>query len=333
MGQKSNPIILRLGKSKQDWHSKYFEKKSNKIVKYIYNDLEIQSYIEQFLKNYGLILHGCKINYSNSSLYIHISYYLATKLLSLKLNNSLKSDFQNLTVIRSLDFQNYSEYSTFNSKKILQNQTFDQIVIAYILNSKNKMDNQKKTELNYKIESHNLLKSETFVKRLLKSLTMFTENKLKINLIFQQLNRTIRYNKNILELNKRKVLDLRRFRKENFFKDAINIIMISTTQKNSSKLLAEFIAIQLRKQNKRHNLFLRFLKNLLIRFINHKFSRLKGIQIKISGRFNRVPRAKNLTIKVGQVPIMSLNSQISYHESISYSQNGTFGVKVWLIEK
>ena len=47
MGQKTNPNILRLGKTK-DWKSKYLEKKPTELSTYIFKDIEIQKFIFKF---------------------------------------------------------------------------------------------------------------------------------------------------------------------------------------------------------------------------------------------------------------------------------------------
>jgi hypothetical protein len=52
-----------------------------------------------------------------------------------------------------------------------------------------------------------------------------------------------------------------------------------TTQPDSSELLAQFVANQLKKQ-KRHNFF-KILKTTLTLFSNKAFSKLKGIKIKV----------------------------------------------------
>lgn len=101
---------------------------------------------------------------------------------------------------------------------------------------------------------------------------------------------------------------------------------------DSPYLLSNFIALQLKKL-KRHNFFLKFIQTGLEIFDSPVFSNVKGIKIKIKGRFNGAPRAKHKVIKVGKkIPILSLNSNIKYAESVSYTSNGTFGVKVWVCE-
>lgn len=73
MSQKVNPTILRLG-IKNEWFSKYFEKKSQELTTYSFNDLEIRKFIDLFFKNYGLTLIDYKLYYKKSSLHLFIIY-------------------------------------------------------------------------------------------------------------------------------------------------------------------------------------------------------------------------------------------------------------------
>jgi ribosomal protein S3 len=57
---------------------------------------------------------------------------------------------------------------------------------------------------------------------------------------------------------------------------------------------------------------------------------IKGIKIKIKGRINRRPRAKYRIITIGNIPFMTLKSDIDYSETTAYTSNGTLGVKVWI---
>ena len=76
MGQKVNPKIIRIGKY-QEWDSKYIEKKSSEFSQQTFNDLNIKIFIEKFLNNNGIILNRLKLNHSETSLHIYISYFLS----------------------------------------------------------------------------------------------------------------------------------------------------------------------------------------------------------------------------------------------------------------
>jgi small subunit ribosomal protein S3 len=122
---------------------------------------------------------------------------------------------------------------------------------------------------------------------------------------------------------------LKQYFNEKFFNESINIIFISIKIKNSAQLLASFLAKQL-SLLKRHNYFLVFLKRILSTFISHKLSKIKGIKILISGRFNGAPRAKSRLITVGFTPILTISKSIDYYETTCYTKNGTFGIKIWI---
>ena len=71
MGQKTNPNILRLGKT-NEWKSKYIEKKTTESSTILFRDLEIRKFISQLFAKNGLKVQNCKIYYSESSLHIYI---------------------------------------------------------------------------------------------------------------------------------------------------------------------------------------------------------------------------------------------------------------------
>ena len=116
-----------------------------------------------------------------------------------------------------------------------------------------------------------------------------------------------------------------------FFKECLNILSIVIKKRNSAKLISEFLAFQFSVM-KKHNYFLNFLKRALLLIIKSRFSFIKGFKLIINGRLNGKPRAKNKFLIVGKVPLQSINSKIDYSTSVSYSQYGTFGFKVWICE-
>lgn len=125
----------------------------------------------------------------------------------------------------------------------------------------------------------------------------------------------------------------KRFLKNAIYKELVKIVFISVSEKNSAKLLAEIISHCFEKQKKRHGFILFLLKQTLEELISSKISRVEGVKVVISGRFNGVPRASKKILRVGKVPLQSFDSSVSYYEDVSYTTNGTFGVKVWISEK
>ena len=126
---------------------------------------------------------------------------------------------------------------------------------------------------------------------------------------------------------------LRRESRNKFFNETVNILVIAVIKKNSAQLLAELIAYQL-SINKKHNFFLIFVKRFLITLVLEKnFSNVSGIKFIIKGRFNGTPRARKRIYLAGKVPTQTIDSNIDYSQAISYTPNGTFGVKVWICKK
>ena len=134
------------------------------------------------------------------------------------------------------------------------------------------------------------------------------------------------------QLFRKLILRLRKFSNNEFFKETVNIILISIKKKNSAKFLADFLSHGI-SQLKRHNYYINFLKEVLTVFVTSDLSSINGIKIMIKGRFNGAPRAKKKILLVGNVPTQTFMSAIDYYETTSYTQNGTFGVRVWIAEK
>lgn len=122
---------------------------------------------------------------------------------------------------------------------------------------------------------------------------------------------------------------LRRHYREPGFNDFINTLFVILSRNNSAKLFSRMIAIKL-SESKRHSLLFNFWRKAILLFVNSSFSNLKGLKISIKGRINGRPRAKTINIIAGNVPCLTLSAKIDYAKSTSYTQNGTFGVKVWI---
>jgi len=305
MGQKVNSNILRVGISK-NWLSKYIEKNEEESCYSVYQDLKIRSYVDTFFKNYGILVHSCKINRSNHKLKIIISYLITLK--STSLIESLK--------IKSLSnsFANSKTNKIYKIKrlKFLKNIKTNKIKKAWPL----------KKELFY---------YSNFIKVLLNGLNLYTNNKLEISLVFQNINKglSVRLNNSKLKNLKNILFNLRFYKKNEFFRESFNVILVIFTKKNSAKLLSEYITYQLNLL-KKHNYFLTFLKKTLIFMLSAKISKIRGLKILISGRLNGVPRSKSVIINAGSISSQTLKSNIDYYHSVSFTPNGTLGVKVWV---
>jgi ribosomal protein S3 len=140
--------------------------------------------------------------------------------------------------------------------------------------------------------------------------------------------------KNVLTLKqiktiKKKIVRLKNYENNKFYKKSLTCSFIFLQNLQSSNLLATLIANELSKI-KRHNFFFRFLKEALELIKINSLLKLKGIKIQIKGRINGRPRAKKKTIIIGKnVPILSMVTDVDYSEKVSYTANGTLGIKVW----
>jgi hypothetical protein len=96
MSKTKNPIILRLG-IKNNWDSKYFEKKPQESTNYSFQHLEINKFVALFFKKHGLESKNCKLYYKKNSLHLFIVY--AVNSLKIKaLNDKKELKIKNLKI-------------------------------------------------------------------------------------------------------------------------------------------------------------------------------------------------------------------------------------------
>jgi ribosomal protein S3 len=170
---------------------------------------------------------------------------------------------------------------------------------------------------------------------LIVDLSLFLKNKtisIKTHNLNKKLQLLIKNTKTNFFEYKKVLKNFKRFLKNPIFKELLKISFVAVTEKNSAKLVAEAISNFFTKQKKRHGFVFFFIKKTFSSLIPLKMSRVKGIKIIITGRFNGAPRSNKKIIKAGSVPLQSFKSNISYHEDTAYTSNGTFGIKVWICE-
>ena len=270
---------------------------------YLYKTLEIRKYIYKFFDLYKIKTHNCKIFYSENSIQIFISFYLTEKTISV-INKTL-TKHQKRFPIRG---------KRLRAKKI---------------NEKNK--------LSYTAGLNQAIFLKRFEDILLESLSLYTKRKTHIFIKLQNLNKSKQLTYNQIKNCKVVLKQLKKFIKNSFFKEAINILLINISKRKSAKLLAEFISHQFKLNqirsdqttiSRKDNYFLGFLKQSIKLLINTEISRLTGAKITIKGRFNRAPRAKKVIMQFGKFSLQSISAKIDYFQSTAYTINGTFGIKV-----
>lgn len=284
----------------KNWKYQYFETNSKELPTNIFRSLEIEHYFDKMLKDNNFNLIQYQINFCNSEINILL---LVCKLKSTFLKKSINKN----EIMKKFPKQNNIAFVTNESSKTNY--------LKKLITSKNFRYNFQKDKLNY------------LSNKMLKSLKLFTKNQQNINLTIKEIN----------SLNSKptaiKTLEtLYKFQKTSFFNEGKEVLIPFVTQ-NSAKLLGNFIATQLRIIRKKHNFFFNFLKESLKSMINKSFSNVEGIKIIIKGRTNNANRSRTKIINLGKISLISTNSKINYSESVSFTTNGTIGVKIWISKK
>ena len=176
------------------------------------------------------------------------------------------------------------------------------------------------------------LSSYLVTKLITTTLNLYFQNK-QVNIKLKHLNQSFENKTRTNIINKVYFKKFKKLLKNKLYKNLVRSMFISAYEKNSAKLIADVISIYVNKHKKKHYYLMSILKNYFEILIYSKFSKIKGIKIKVSGRINGAPRAKTKTIQIGSIPLQSFNSLISYHNSVSYTSNGSLGVKVWICQK
>ena len=322
------------------------KKKNHELPLYTFKDLEIKDYLERVLGTYGIILHDYKQHYNDSTLNLYISYFVTSDFVLEKKNADEKITIQNSDGERKLlkkfetRKQTLSQFSAlidkkpaniiYNSSRLyklkqylnssLQNQSFQQSQQLLIAQD-NKYLKESKNASNIKLEG---VFAEIF-----KVLNLFMESRLNIVSHFSCLNKNTHFLK---FTQKKSFMSLQRFKNTPFFKDGVELLFHVVHNKNSAHLLAKFIAIQLKKI-KRHKFLLSFLKQTLTILLNSNLSTVRGIKFIVKGRLNGVPRATHKIITIGDVPVQSISAKLDYSQTTAHNSNGSYGVKVWIVEK
>jgi ribosomal protein S3 len=345
MGQKTNAIALRIGKTKE-WELKHIEKKSTESSYYIFKEVEIQNFANKFFNNYGLKIQRCKIYINERIMHIFISYSMSEKSFGLitelnakenlkfLVNPSLNSILQR-KILKKKDAYNY--WSQWHKFKRVGSLKYSFKAVALRLKLKNSYRFRRDKILEFYKKTKQSYYSNKLVIQFLKSLTEYLNisGYFTVSLTCKHINKNLitQLNKKNSKIIKRVIPQLRRYQNSSYFKDGLNILFQSMVNKQSQKLIAEYIALELSKL-KKHSFFFRFIQTALTLLYKQEFSRIYGIKIQIKGRINGTPRSKKKTISIGKsIKNLSIFYNINYHESTAFTKNGSLGVKVWLSEK
>jgi len=313
MAQKTDARIFRQNINKKNWQVKYNEKNNEESSFYLYKTLEIQKYLNRFFELYKIKTHNCKIFYCSNSLKIFISFYISNRTIY-RSNKNLNKRFKNLKFkIKNTRRRKAKYLKPMAGFKQIQKEIVELTQTSSI------------------VKFHEIL---------LNSLAMYTNNKVDILVTLQHLsgNKQLSHAKTKHSKHFKIILkQLKRFVRNNFFKEAIGILFIAISTRKSAKLLADFLAEQFRFNqlkldqvtiSRKDNYFLGFLKQAITLLIKYDGSCLAGVKIVIKGRFNKAPRARTVSMCFGKFPLQSFSSKIDYYQSTAYTINGTFGIKI-----
>jgi ribosomal protein S3 len=332
MGQKINPTIFRLGINKT-WKTEFFEKKNSELPLYNFKDLEIRNYIERVLENNGILLHDYKQYYNDSTLNLYISYFVTPEFVANKRDTTekiiLKNSNRQRKIVKRLTQTNFDLLSTdvtdsapFDARKLYK-------VKKYLNTSSNNYLLAIQPNMRIKPSNNLELRVKGVFSEVFKVLNLFVGSSSVININLCCVNK----NSHFLKVTKKKTfLSLQRFKNTTFFKEGIELLFHVVYNANSANLLAKFIASQIKKV-KRQKFLLSFLKQTLTLLLESNLAKLKGIKIILKGRLNGVPRAKHKIIIIGDVPVQSLVTKLDYAQIAAHNSNGSYGIKVWLVEK
>jgi ribosomal protein S3 len=338
MGQKTNPTIFRLGINKT-WKTEFFEKKNPELPLYNFKDLEIRNYIERILESNGILLHDYRQYYNDSTVNLYISYFVTPEFLEKNKKKEIiireNSAGQRLIIKQLISTNGYFFLDNVNNKvNCLSDKFFRFYKIKQYL-SMTSNNNLLIFQPNVILKTSNVLnwKIKGVLAQIFKVLNLFISNPITININVCCLNKNLHF----LKSDKKKpFLSLQRFQNRfkntPFFKEGIELLFDIVYNTNSANLLARFIAFQLKKV-KRQKFLLSFLKQTLTLLLDSNLAKLKGIKIILKGRLNGVPRAKHKIIIIGDVPVQSISSKMDYAQTTAHNSNGSYGIKVWLVEK
>lgn len=345
MGQKLNPTIFRLGVNKI-WKTEFFEKKNRELPLYVFKDLEIRNYIERVFETNGIIVHDYKQHYNASTLNLYISYFVTSDFLFDSSKNLdklvLKKADENQCIIQQKEIQKNSFLYEVSSNRVtsalLLNSSKLYNIKQYLTRSPHSQafhssfENVRDTKKNKYLQvaqSSEKPNVESFFTRTFAVLNSFLGSHLNIVVNFSCINKNVQFYK---LTQKKTFISFQKFKNTPFFKEGIELLFNVAYNKNSANLLAKFIAFQLRKV-KRHKFFLSFLKQILSVLLASSLAKIKGVKVIVRGRLNGVPRAKHKIIVIGDVPVQTISAKLDYSQTTAHNSNGSYGIKVWVVEK
>ena len=296
MGQKSNPIALRIGE-KNNWKSISSKAKTKELANSLSVERQILSFASRFLRTQGFLIQDYRINNSGNQLCAFLSIYSTTKTVTPKTVKIKKyAEAQSYTIKSKTSRASLTKKIGFTEPKVIGRKSVD------------------------------------LTKVLTKSLTLLAPNKkiiLDLSIANKQFNLINKSNKT---QTRHSLLSLRRHKRQGYFTEGFNSLFAASRDPNFSLILTEFIS-NLVGSIKRVKPTLRFLKQALTILIGNQNYPTTGIKIKIQGRISGANRARSNTILVGSVPCHTRDTKLEYNKKSGSNHIGAYGIKVWVVSK
>jgi len=124
------------------------------------------------------------------------------------------------------------------------------------------------------------------------------------------------------------VEDLKKFIKDNFFKNKKVELKVEVEEIKNSEENAQVVARNIAEQLEKRIPFRRILKGIADQAIEAR--RIKGIKIEISGRLGRADMSRREWLSRGTLPLHTLRADIDFAKDVARTTFGVIGVKVWI---
>ncbi|MDP1845462.1 MAG: 30S ribosomal protein S3 [Candidatus Moranbacteria bacterium] len=124
------------------------------------------------------------------------------------------------------------------------------------------------------------------------------------------------------------VEDLKKFIKDNFFKNKKVELKVEVEEIKNSEENAQVVARNIAEQLEKRIPFRRILKGIAEQAMEAR--RIKGIKIEISGRLGGADMSRREWLSRGTLPLHTLRADIDFAKDVAKTTFGVIGVKVWI---
>jgi small subunit ribosomal protein S3 len=124
------------------------------------------------------------------------------------------------------------------------------------------------------------------------------------------------------------VEDLKKFIKDNFFKNKKVELKVEVEEIKNSEENAQVVARNIAEQLEKRIPFRRIMKGIADQSM--EAHRIKGIKIEISGRLGGADMSRREWLSRGTLPLHTLRADIDFAKDVAKTTFGVIGVKVWI---